>query len=84
LVEALSTAKKIAVIDRNLTPGQEGIFCEELKASLYDRLAHVPVVGFTLGLGGTNVSPNDIKTVFSIVEQTNTTPPDPIVDVNRV
>jgi pyruvate/2-oxoacid:ferredoxin oxidoreductase alpha subunit len=84
LVEALSTAKKIAVIDRNLTPGQEGIFCEELKASLYDRLAHVPVVGFTLGLGGTNVSPNDIKTVFSIVEQTNTTPPDAIVDVNRV
>ena len=36
-LEALRNARKIAVIDRNLSPGQEGIFCEELKSALYSR-----------------------------------------------
>jgi pyruvate/2-oxoacid:ferredoxin oxidoreductase alpha subunit len=81
LIESLKHAKKIAVIDRNLSPGQQGVFCEEVKAALYSITQGVPVFGFTLGLGGTNVSPLHIKNAFAMVEHMNEAPPEPIVTV---
>ena len=83
LIACLQHAKKIAVIDRNLTPGQEGVFCEELKSCLYSNINGVPVVGFVLGLGGTNVSPADIRKVFDFVEKTAATPLCPILDLEE-
>jgi len=81
LIETLHRARKIVVIDRNLTPGQEGIFCEELKSCLYSRLKDTPVFGFILGLGGTNVSPAHIKRVFEITEKLDKAPLNPIYDI---
>lgn len=81
LIESLKHAKKIAVIDRNLSPGQEGVFCEELKSTLYSRLNGIPVFGFVLGLGGTNVSPSHIKKVFDITEKMRDAPLKPIVNI---
>ena len=81
LIESLKHAKKIAVIDRNLSPGQEGVFCEELKSALYSRLNGIPVFGFVLGLGGTNVSPSHIKKVFDITEKMRDAPLKPIVNI---
>jgi pyruvate/2-oxoacid:ferredoxin oxidoreductase alpha subunit len=81
LIETLKNAKKIAVIDRNLSPGQEGVFCEELKSTLYSRGSDIPVVGFALGLGGLNVSPSTIEKAFTITEKMNTTPMKPIVNI---
>jgi len=81
LIESLKHAKKIAVIDRNLSPGQEGIFCEELKSALYSRMDGVPVFGFVLGLGGRNVSPLHIKKVFDITEHMNDAPLKPILNI---
>jgi len=81
LIESLKHAKKIAVIDRNLSPGQEGIFCEELKSALYSRMDGVPVFGFVLGLGGRNVSPLHIKKAFDITEHMNDAPLKPILNI---
>jgi len=81
LIELLKNAKKIAVIDRNLSPGQEGVFCEELKSALYSRGNGVPVFGFVLGLGGSNVSPVHIKKVFDITEYMNDAPIKPILNI---
>jgi pyruvate/2-oxoacid:ferredoxin oxidoreductase alpha subunit len=81
LIESLKHAKKIAVIDRNLSPGQEGVFCEELKSALYSRLNGIPVFGFVLGLGGTNVSSSHIKKVFDITEKMRDAPLEPIVNI---
>ena len=81
LIELLKNAKKIAVIDRNLSPGQEGVFCEELKSALYSRIDGVPVFGFALGLGGSNVSPVHIKKVFDITEYMNDAPIKPILNI---
>ena len=81
LIELLKNAKKIAVIDRNLSPGQEGIFCEELKSALYSRGNGIPVFGFALGLGGSNVSPLHIKKVFDITENMNDAPLKPILNI---
>ena len=81
LIELLKNAKKIAVIDRNLSPGQEGIFCEELKSALYSRGNGIPVFGFALGLGGSNVSPVHIEKIFTITEKMNTAPIKPILNI---
>lgn len=81
LIESLKHAKKIVVIDRNLSPGQQGVFCEEVKAVLYSRMRNTPVFGFALGLGGTNVSPVHIKKAFVLIERMNEAPIEPIVTV---
>ncbi len=81
LIERLRHVKKIAVIDRNISLGQEGIFCEELKSALYSRLRDIPVFGFVLGLGGTNVGPSDIEKVFWMTEQMEQAPVDPIMEI---
>ncbi len=81
LIERLRHVKKIAVIDRNISLGQEGIFCEELKSALYSRLRDIPVFGFVLGLGGTNVGPSDIEKVFSMTEQMEQAPMNPIIEI---
>lgn len=81
LTGALRHAKKIAVIDRNLTPGQEGVFCEELKACLYAGEENPPVFGFVMGLGGTDVSPTHIRKVFERTCEMDRAPLQPICDI---
>jgi pyruvate ferredoxin oxidoreductase alpha subunit len=81
LVEVLGHARKIAVIDRNISLGQEGIFCEELKSALYSRVKETLVFGFVLGLGGTNVSPFHIEKVLSMTEKMEEAPLHPIVEL---
>ena len=81
LVEALGHARKIAVIDRNISLGQEGIFCEELKSALYSRVKETLVFGFVLGLGGTNVSPFHVEKVLSMTEKMEEAPLHPIVEL---
>jgi pyruvate/2-oxoacid:ferredoxin oxidoreductase alpha subunit len=83
-LDALWNAKKIAVIDRNLTPGQEGIFCEELKSTLYSGPGRIPVFGFVMGLGGTNVSPRHIREALEMAEEMDEAPMKPILDVGVV
>lgn len=81
LIEALKHVKKIAVIDRNLSVGQEGIFCGELKSALYSWTERIPVFGFVLGLGGTNVSPLHIRGALDFIERYDHAPAKPIFDI---
>lgn len=81
VAQALSHAKKIAVIDRNLSAGREGIFCEELKAALYG--LQIPVFGFAMGLGGTNVSPTHIDQAFKLMEASTTAPQGPVMEIGN-
>jgi pyruvate/2-oxoacid:ferredoxin oxidoreductase alpha subunit len=56
---ALAGVRRVAVLDRNLSPGHGGIFAEELRAALYDLPADKrPLVeGYIVGLGGRDVTP---------------------------
>jgi pyruvate/2-oxoacid:ferredoxin oxidoreductase alpha subunit len=59
--EALKNVPKVAVIDRNISLGKGGIWCQELKAALYP-LEHRPVVtGYIAGICGADVSPDMIE-----------------------
>lgn len=59
--EALAGARKVAVIDRNISFGHGGIFAEEIKSALYNGSHRPPIFGFIIGLGGRDVTPASIR-----------------------
>ena len=61
IYEAIRGAKKLAVIDRNLSAGVGGIFAQELRASLYPKEEKPQVFGFISGLGGRDITPDLIE-----------------------
>jgi len=60
--EVLSRAKKVAVIDRNISFGHHGIFFQEVKSALYGR-TDIPVIGYITGIGGRDVTPKVIREI---------------------
>ena len=69
LRKALAGVRKVAVLDRNISPGHGGVFAQEIRSALYDLPPDDrPVLfGYVLGLGGRDVTP---KTIREIVDRT--------------
>ena len=67
--ELLLGRKRVAVVDRNISFGQEGIFCTEVKASLYGRDGAPPVLGFVAGLGGRDIKVHDLLAIAEAAEK---------------
>jgi pyruvate/2-oxoacid:ferredoxin oxidoreductase alpha subunit len=67
---ALQGVPKIAVLERNISQGREGIFCSELKSALINCEKPPKVQGYLAGIGGTNVDPELIKKVVYHALQT--------------
>jgi len=63
--EALGSAKKVAVLDRNICVGMGGIFAQEIRAALYQQPARKrpPVLDYIVGLGGRDVTPAVIEDI---------------------
>ena len=59
--KALKGIKKVAVIDRNLSFGHEGIFLQELKSALYPVTEKPNIFGFVAGLGGADITTDTIR-----------------------
>jgi len=59
----LDGVSKIAVIERNISLGQEGIFCTELKAALANSPGNRLIQGYLAGIGGTDVDPDLIERI---------------------
>ena len=59
----LSGTKKVAVIERDISPGQCGIFYQEIKWALYTNAnrSFTPIYGFVAGLGGADITPKLIE-----------------------
>jgi pyruvate/2-oxoacid:ferredoxin oxidoreductase alpha subunit len=60
---ALRNVPKIAVLERNISQGREGIFCSELKSAMINNDNPPKIQGYIAGIGGTNVDPDLIKKV---------------------
>ena len=58
VTEALANREKIIVIERDLSPGQCGIFYQEIKWALQK---DIPMYGFVCGLGGGDITPELIE-----------------------
>ena len=71
LRKALAGVERVAVLDRNISPGHSGIFAEELRAALYDAPAdeRPDVYGYVLGLGGRDITPVVIDDVIERTRQ---------------
>ncbi len=69
--QALIGKKKIAVIDRNISLGGGGIFCQELRAALVHSPDHPLIFSYIAGIGGTDVNPEVIeKIALDVMEKT--------------
>lgn len=60
---ALEDAPRVAVAERNLSLGREGIFCSEVKAALVNSPNRHQVQGYLAGIGGTDVGPEMIERI---------------------
>lgn len=72
--EALKSARKVAVVDRNFSFGSGGIFAQEVRAALCNAPAHPPVFGFIAGIGGRDVTPDLLKEIY-MMTKTAAAPP---------
>jgi pyruvate/2-oxoacid:ferredoxin oxidoreductase alpha subunit len=59
--EILKNTPKVAVIDRNVSLGKGGIWCQELKAALYPLEKRPEITGYIAGICGADVSPDMIE-----------------------
>jgi pyruvate ferredoxin oxidoreductase alpha subunit len=62
IISAAKNAKALAVLDRNISLGQDGALYSEIKAALKD--CTINVNSFIVGLGGRDVTPDTIKTAI--------------------
>jgi len=65
--KVLGNVKKIGVIDRAVSFGQEGPFFSEVKSSMYG--FDIPHYGFIAGLGGRDVSIMDIESTVTHMQK---------------
>ncbi|OPY71048.1 MAG: Pyruvate synthase subunit PorA [Syntrophorhabdaceae bacterium PtaU1.Bin034] len=68
----LQNVKKVVVIDRNISLGKEGIFCQELKSAIVNSKAMPQVYGYIAGLDGVDVSPEIIEGICMDVSNKET------------
>ncbi|MDB4349530.1 pyruvate ferredoxin oxidoreductase [Omnitrophica bacterium] len=62
-------AKRIGVIDRNISFGSEGIFFQEVKSALCNEKNRRPIYGFIAGLGGRDVVIDDFKKIVGDLKE---------------
>ncbi len=63
----LPKAKKIAVVDRNISYGHHGIFAQEVKSALHG-YTDAPIFGFIAGLGGRDITPASFREVVDYAQ----------------
>lgn len=64
LREALAGVPRAIVMERNFSPGVGGFLHQELKAALFALKDAPEVHGYLTGVGGLNVSPEKVESVF--------------------
>ena len=59
----LAGRRKVAVLDRNMSPGHSGIFAEEIRSALCGVPGAAPVYGYVIGIGGRDVRVENVLEV---------------------
>ena len=65
LYEALSAAENIVIMEKDISLGGSGAVATDMRAVFYGREACPRISGFILGLGGRDITVDDIKTTIS-------------------
>lgn len=77
LRRVLRAGQRVAVVDRNFSMGQQGIFCEELKAALYGRPETPGISGYVAGLGGGDITVELLKEMWLETDAGRAVEPEP-------
>jgi pyruvate/2-oxoacid:ferredoxin oxidoreductase alpha subunit len=74
LCDALLGKKKVGVIDRNISMGCGGIFCQELRGAISGMPSRPLIYSYIAGIGGTDVDVATIRKVaFDVMKRTERT-----------
>ena len=68
LAEALKKAKAAAVLEKDISFGNEGTVYTDLNSALFRHGVTIPTYDFIGGLGGRNISAADIENIFAAME----------------
>jgi len=77
LRKILANKEKVLVIDRDISPGQGGIFCQEIRWALSGTGQGRRIYGFVSGLGGADITTELIEKAFRLTMNSD----EPIQDV---
>ncbi len=69
IADAVKNAKAIAVLEKNISFGNEGAVFTNVNSALYAEKVSVPSYNFIGGLGGRNISASDIKHIYSEIQK---------------
>jgi pyruvate/2-oxoacid:ferredoxin oxidoreductase alpha subunit len=71
VIETLKGKKKVAVIDRNFSPGATGVWAQEIRSALYDLPeAERPLIyGYVAGIGGRDISVKTIEEIYNKTQE---------------
>ena len=69
IYEAIKDAKVVLVLEKDVSVGMEGGLLGDIKSSMYGREHRPPIFGFSVGLGGRDVTIGDIKGLISKVKR---------------
>jgi pyruvate/2-oxoacid:ferredoxin oxidoreductase alpha subunit len=75
LVRKVGAAKKLVVLDRNISLGSGGILASEMQAALAARDLTPPIWTYIAGIGGRDVTPDDILGAFQDADAEGTPGP---------
>jgi len=64
----LGGADRVAVLDQAVSPGSEGVVYQEIKSALYEGDSKPAVYGFVAGLGGRDITTQQIEQMLEMVE----------------
>ena len=67
VAKALARAKRVAVLDKNISLGSKGAVALEVRDALYG--SGIPVRDYILGLGGRDVRKKDIREIVTLLER---------------
>ncbi len=71
LKKVIGKVEVAGVIDRNVSLGNEGIFFQEIKSALYNEKRRPAIYGFIAGLGGRDVSVDEIIDIAEDISKRN-------------
>jgi pyruvate/2-oxoacid:ferredoxin oxidoreductase alpha subunit len=71
LIEAIGSARRVAVLDRNHSPGSGGIFWQEIAATLGQH-SDILLQDYLVGLGGGDVTPAIINDIIDDMNKRTT------------
>jgi pyruvate/2-oxoacid:ferredoxin oxidoreductase alpha subunit len=73
VINALRGKKKVAVIDRNFSPGAQGIWAQEIRSVICELPDHESplVYGYIAGIGGRDISVKTIQDVYQKTLESN-------------